>query len=158
MVALVRLEYLAGHDAPEAAVAAPGVRFDGGAMPDDRLVGFHARETWQGRAFRWMATAGTMGLDVPAADYEVCLDTGGVLGEIARRPVAVFWNGRRVPRAARRCHDGRLSFPVAKESFVSGARQTLALACAPLSGLPPAERRRLGLPIFEVAFTPRAAP
>ena len=158
MVRLVRLEYLAGHEVPEADGAGASVRFAGGELPDDRLVGFYGPETWQGRSFRWMGAAGTMGLDVPAADYEVGLDTGGLLGRIAARPVAVFWNGHRVPRAARRCEDGRLSFPVAKEWFVSGPRQALTLACVPLDRPVPPERRRLGLPVFELTFTRRSEP
>jgi hypothetical protein len=158
MVSLVRLEYLAGHEGPDAADGAGGVHFDAGELPDDRLVGFHVRETWQGRSFRWMSAAGTMRLDVPAADYDVCLDTGGVLGRIAERPVAIFWNGHRVPRATRQCHDGRLSFPVPTEWFVPGRRQTLTLTCAPVSRPAPPERRRLGLPIFGVTFTRGGAP
>jgi hypothetical protein len=158
MVHLVRIQYLATHDEPEAAGAATSVRFAGGELPDSRLVGFYHAETWQGRPFRWMSAAGTIQLEVPAADYEVCLDTGGVVGPMAARPLAVFWNGHRVPRTARRCHDGRLSFPVAKEWFVSGARQTLTLACVPVYRPTRPERRRLGLPVFELTFTRRGAP
>ena len=119
-----------------------------------------ARETWEGRSFRWMGAAGTMGLDVPAADYEVVPRHRRRAGAGSRRrPVAVFWNGHRVPRAARRCEDGRLSFPVAKEWFVCGRPASAhAGLCSGSTGRCRRSAAGSDCPIFELTFTRRGEP
>jgi predicted dehydrogenase len=155
MVRFTRLEYLAGHEGRTPTDEIQAVQFNVAELPDDRLTGFHARETWQGRSFRWMGAAGMMRLDVPSGSYGVCLDTGGVVGPVSKRPVGIFWNGHKVSRAGLRCDDGHLSFSVPAEWVVSGRQQTLTLTCAPVSLRNSQESRRLGLPIFGVTLVPR---
>jgi hypothetical protein len=154
MVSYVRIEYLARQAPRPPAPRDAGLHLEIGDLPDDRLVGFHGRETWQGRTFRWMGAVGTMWLGMRAACGEVSLDTGGLLGPGWSGPVAVFWNGRRVSHGGPRREDGRVSFALRREWFEPGGEQSLTLACAPIRRPSREERRRLALPIFSLTFAP----
>jgi predicted dehydrogenase len=149
MVTFARVDYLARHDRAGRAAGAPGLEIDVAAHSDDRLAGFHGRETFRGRDFRWTGPVATLWLDVPPGRYEVALDTGGLLAP--DRLVAVFWNRHAVPAAALERRDGRLSFRVPAEWCAPG-EQVLGLTCAPLAGSSPSERRSLGVPLFAVTL------
>jgi hypothetical protein len=155
MVSLARLTYLATHDpAPVAGAPAVGA-LDLAEVAADALVGFHDPETWNGRAFRWMRPLGIVRLHLPPGAYDVVLDTGGVAGDVPR-PLAVSWNGHRVPRAALRIDGDRAAFRIPAGWCVPGPVQTLALAAPALRPRPP-EQRRLALPVARLTLTPAAA-
>jgi predicted dehydrogenase len=153
MVTFARVDYLARHDRGGRAAGAPGLEVDVATLSDDRLAGFHGRETFRGRDFRWTGAVATLWLDVPPGRYEVALDTGGLLAP--DRLVGVLWNGHAVPAPGLERRDGRLVFRVPAE-WCAAADQVLTLTCAPLPRSSPSERRRLGVPLVAVPLgTPR---
>jgi predicted dehydrogenase/glycosyltransferase involved in cell wall biosynthesis len=155
MVTLARVTYLASRPpAPAPGDGPPGGDVDLAEVVEDALVGFHDPETWNGRSFRWMRPLGVVRLHLAPGEYEVVLDTGGVAGDVPR-PLAVSWNGHRVP--ALRTDGTRARFRISAGWFVSGPVQTLAIASAALRPLPP-ERRRLALPLARLTLRPAAAP
>jgi predicted dehydrogenase len=149
MVTFARVDHLARHDRGGRAAGAPGLDIDVATLADDRLAGFHGRETFRGRGFRWTDAVATLWLDAPPGRYEVALDTGGLLAP--DRLVGVFWNGHAVPAAALGRRDGRVVFRVPVEWGAPGD-QVLTLTCAPLAPSSPSERRRLGVPLFAVTL------
>ncbi|MGH7265744.1 MAG: hypothetical protein ACREMB_12965, partial [Candidatus Rokuibacteriota bacterium] len=119
-------------------VVAEGIGME--ALHRHRAFGFHAVERWDARPFRWTGPVAGLWLDVPPGRHRITVETAPL------RPPAVlelYWGGQRVPVVER--EDGALRFEVA-----GGAARPLVVVTLPMPRrlLPPAERRRLGLPVF----------
>jgi hypothetical protein len=119
------------------------------------LAGFHARESWDGRSFRWSAPLAWLRVDVPPGEYEVVIDTGGLRRFTEGTPLLLYLNGHRATTPPGPHPSGSTRFTVRREMFREPSSQEIILACSRLSTEGP-ERRRLGVPIFGLGF--QAAP
>jgi Glycosyltransferase like family 2 len=130
-----------------------GLEYRPGAMRSGALLGFHGVETWSGQPFRWSGPLAVVPVSVPAADYDLRLETNGLRGGDGRGRVDVYLDGRRAapadPPAA-----GCLAFRLDRAMFRPGTSHALTLVASRLRVRDPAERRALGLPVFRILFTP----
>ena len=109
-----------------------------GIGPSDGLIGFHARETFDGQPFRWSSPLALMRVAVPPGDYEVRLDTNGIragLVDIVSQwlPAAACRStDGRSDRIQRRPHDARGRWtPIRRPRKPSGARRRHGRAPGP---------------------------
>lgn len=120
-------------------------------LPDDGLIGFHAKETYQGDVFRWTGPFAAFQVALPAGAYELTLDTRGLDGAKTWQSLHMTQDGRTAPCEVDGAHERlRCRFTIAPER--AHARTWIALTCRPLQpwkhGQPDA--RELGVPIFSV--------
>jgi hypothetical protein len=138
-------------------VTASAADYRPGEMAVGALRGFHAREIWNGRPFRWTFPLAWLPLRIPPGDYEVVLETNGLRGGDLRGLVDLYFNAHKAPLAPRWRTDpepGRLAFLVDRAMFRPAAPQRLALASSRVRPENPTERRALGVPLFEIVFRP----
>lgn len=114
-------------------------------IPSDWLIGFHPAEPGDGRSFRWSSTAAGIDLPLPAGDYQLTINCGG----IRPWPASLRWtiNGREIPaddvEYTRDCCRLRVRLDERRRA----ARCTLGWQCLPWDVSDP---RRLGLPVYEI--------
>jgi hypothetical protein len=134
----------------------PRVAFDACEMGDDELVGFHDRERREALDFRWSTPACVLRLALAPGDWDAAIVTGGLRGDLADAGLVVRFNDATVPARELRLEGDEIRFPLRRAAFAPGREQRLTLACAPVA-VPPGseERRRLGLPVSALRFTPR---
>ena len=128
-----------------------------GELGPDRLIGFHARETWEGRAFRWAAPLAMLAVQVPPEPYRVILDTRGLRGRDIRGLVDLYLNGHRAPVAPAGYDPlapGELAFTVDRRMFRPAPPQRLTLVSRRLRAAGSRDPRALGLPLFAITFRP----
>ena len=147
MVTLARLRWLAERG-PRAAPLPPVGRVAVVDLPEDRLIGLHARERANGARFRWAGPIAMMNLPLTARGRELRLETGGLREGAV--PLAAFLNGRRL--GLEPDGDGVLCARVPPRALRGDGDARLALVTAPLRpwrhGSP--DRRVLGLPLVAV--------
>jgi len=124
-------------------------------MSAPALAGFHERESWDGRSFRWSAPLAWLRVDLSPGEYEVVIDTGGLRRFAEGTPLLLYLNGHRATMPPGSHSNGSTSFTVRREMFRGPSGQEIVFACSRLSTHGP-ERRRLGVPLFGLVF--RAAP
>ena len=151
-----RMEFIAEHLAalPPAPPQVTELRL--AEIGEEWLVGFHSIERWGDATFRWSGPVGLIRLGLPRGTYDVQIETRGVRAEPVPLHLRAFFNRRQLPSAALRWQDDRLTFRLDAAMFAEGPEQHLILICNPLRpwtvGVP--DRRKLGLPIFSIAFGP----
>ncbi len=149
-----RLRNVSGLPAkPPAAPAASS--FELAELPEERLFGFHAGESVNGRRFRWSRSVAFTDLPVAPGAYRVEIDTGGVR-DPRQLGLQVFFNGHRIVRSRLELDGRRISFPVEAEECSEDGDQRVALASASFRPSRVAESedsRELGLPVSSVDFT-----
>jgi hypothetical protein len=141
------------HDARPAAML-PTFDYLPGEMPPAFLIGFHAREHFDGRSFRWSSPLALMRVSVPAADYEVHLDTHSIGGGDRPGFIELYLNGQPMQRAGNSA-TGRKVFHARCAMFRNGASQDLVLTSGRIRGAGSTEQRILGVPVFSITFIPR---
>ena len=145
-----RVRFLLRH-APEASTPRSLERIDIEDIAEEDRIGFHDRESYNGRAFRWTGRACIVRLDLPPLDAEIRLETNNLRQEPVPLDLRVFANGRLVPPDSVRVEPGGIRFPLRV-----GRLRTLALTCRPVepwkNGIP--DRRELGLPLFAIEIRP----
>jgi hypothetical protein len=124
-----------------------------GAEPSGGLIGFHARETFDGQSFRWSSPLALVRVALPAADYDVRLDTRGIRD--CQRPglLGLYLNGRRMPPVEGGMA-GQIAFRAEPTMFRAGALQLVVLTSGRLRTAGSAERRALGVPVAAIRFVP----
>jgi hypothetical protein len=149
--ALVRRKPAAGEQ--DRTAMPPTFEYRPGVGPSGDFIGFHARETVDGQPFRWSSPLALVRVAVPPGDYEVRLDTNGILD--CRRPglVELHLNGRRMRPAGERMA-GQIAFRADPTMFRAGAPQHVVLASGRFRAAGPGERRVLGVPVFAITFVP----
>jgi len=93
-------------------------------------------------------------VNVPPGEYEIAIDTGALRRFAEDAPLLLFLDGHRVPPLPGTDSSGLARFAVRREMFREPSVQQIVLACSPLSTGHGPERRRLGVPVFELAFRP----
>jgi hypothetical protein len=122
-----------------------------GDVPAAALFGFHVRETWNGRAFRWTAPFASLFLQLPRGDYDLTLDTQGIRPPASGAQVHVYWNGHPAhPLPLGRFREWTVR--ITSATFAQANPQVLTIACDRLRASDPQERRALGLPLFGIHF------
>jgi hypothetical protein len=124
-----------------------------GVGPSSDLIGFHARETFDGQPFRWGSPLALVHVAVPPGDYEVRLDTKNIWGGHRPGLVEFYLNGHRMPPAGA-WMEGQITFCANHTMFRAGASQDVVLASGRFRAVGPAERRVLGVPVFAITFVP----
>jgi hypothetical protein len=122
--------------------------------PSTSFSGFHARERFDGQAFRWSGCLALVRVAVPRGDYEVRLDTNGVRDCRPAGLVACYLNGRRMPRV-NAATARQIAFRADSTMFNAGMAQVLVLTAGRLRTSGRAERRALGIPVLAIRFVPR---
>lgn len=125
------------------------------AAADERhLVGFHARERWQGRPFRWTSELSAVELDLSPGHYRVRLDllpiaTAGDSPTLLFDDTVVPIDDAGDPWA--------ITFSLKPRMFRSAGRHWLTISADPLPGRTRAEgeSRRLALPVCGLAIQPQ---
>jgi GT2 family glycosyltransferase len=142
---------------PTAAKLAPthqflSLEYQPGMMSSDALVGFHARELWNGEPFRWSNLLALVRLSVGPGDYEVWLETK-CLRSFLPGSVDLYFNGHRAElvRPLETATNG-LVFKIKHSMFETAGRQSLILATSRFAVRDSKERRILGAPVFKIAF------
>jgi Glycosyl transferase family 2 len=134
---------------PEAGPPEPTVAFDLAAADGPRLIGFHVRESWHGRRFRWTSPLALVEVVPPPGRWEGRLALLPIRQPRDRDRLRVAVDGRRVPH---RVDSGRLRFPID-----GGRARWVAFAVAALrpraNGSP--DHRDLGLPVDSLELAPR---
>jgi hypothetical protein len=155
-LAAARAHLRNGEPAREPAVAkiAECLLYRPGDMAPSRLRGFHGRELYQGDAFRWTAPLAQVRVSVPAADYEMQIDTRGVAGDPPPL-LDAYLNGHVLP-PVRSGDFGLAIFHAPRETFHSDSSQILVLTSGRFRRVGATEHRSLGVPIFSVRFVPRS--
>jgi hypothetical protein len=133
----------------------PSQRFEyrPGGEPAGGLIGFHARETFDGQPFRWSSPLALVRVAMPPGDYEVRLDTKDIRN--CQRPglLGIYLNGRRMP-PVEGCMAGQIAFRAEHTMFRVGAPQFVVLTSGRICTVGSAERRALGVPVFAIRFVP----
>ncbi len=123
---------------------------------EDWLVGFYALEQWENASFRWSGPVSIVRLSLAKGSYEVKIETRSLRKAPVPLYLGVYLNRHKVPSSSLQWNDGLLSFRIDSSMFDPSPEQRLILTCNPVRpwkfGVP--DRRRLGLPIFSVRFTP----
>ncbi len=123
-------------------------------LDDSHLQGFHAREFWDGKPFRWTGLMSSISLGLERGDYKIFLNCGGLLPSEYDRPVEILFNGNCLSQKnIRRLKDG-IRFRLKPTHFRDGTTQTLTILSQPLQRqcLAVSENRQLGLPLFSIRF------
>jgi len=141
------------HPLEESVPEASTAKCQIGTAPSGCLVGFHARETFEGQPFRWSSPLAMIRLEMKPWDYEVCIDTGGIAGP-AR--LDIYLNGHRLRPAAPR-QGGKPRWYATRHHFLEKGCQKLVLTSARISTRGSPEFRALGTPVRSVSFTPRTS-
>ena len=115
------------------------------SMPEDRLVGFHEPEEWNGVNFRWSQPSAALQLSLPAPPCSLLIDTGRIRGKRCDFHFRIYINANQVPDSSIRIDSGRIEFIIRAEWLKSGSRQTLTITSDPLKV--DADDRKLGMPI-----------
>jgi hypothetical protein len=129
-----------------------------GEMLSGTWIGFHGRETYQGRPFRWSHPMALMRVCIPVSDYDVHLDTAG----LGTGSLADFWemylNGHHLRRLVGPTEGSRI-FVADRTMFKSKSPQALILTSGRLRTRHSTEHRALGIPVFAITFvaTPAAS-
>jgi Glycosyltransferase like family 2 len=122
-----------------------------GEMPSGILIGFHGRELYQGRPFRWSQPISLVRVSVPVSDYDVHLDTGGFGIGPAAEFCEMYLNGHRLRRAVGPKEGPRI-FVADRAMFNGKSPQTLTLTSGRLWIRHSTEHRALGIPVFAITF------
>lgn len=151
-----RARYRAEHPAPA------GKREDNdpaGTEASARYIGFHEREAWNGRSFRWSEPVAMLTLELEPGSYRFGIDTGGVRGQACDFHFDLYFNRRHLDRRTIEVNDGWIEFSVSQDMFDTRQRQRLSIVSAPVRRTRRAhEPRRLGMPVFAIRSRPiRAA-
>lgn len=115
-----------------------------------RWLGFYGSEKYEGNPFRWGTPFCGWSLALGSGDWNVIIDTGGIIDPDNQKTIAAMWNGKTV----------ETSWIDHQKIQVSGLRVTgekakwgeLLIRATPLSGKPSEEPRDLALPVFSLHF------
>lgn len=152
-------EFLAETSGSPSSQSAASVGEDGTLLPADLprhlLDGFYPAEAWETRRFRWTSVAASIRIALPRNDRVVSLDVGALVHP-CRESVHLYWNGRPLKRVPSNAGHGRLAFRLKKSLFRDKQSQILSITCAPVRTASNGKKdsRLLGLPIFQITFTP----
>jgi hypothetical protein len=147
---------------PTAAKLAPthqvlSLEYQPGMMSSDALVGFHARELWNGEPFRWSNLLALVRLSVDPGDYEVWLETQW-LRSFLPGSVELYFNGHRAELVRPlETVTNDLAFKVKHSMFATSGSQSLVLASTRFAARDSKERRILGIPVFKITFAAAGA-
>jgi hypothetical protein len=121
-------------------------------LSNDELYGFYPTEHFKGMSFRWASGLSAMRVSVPAAEYKLTLNTGGLV-DVRHMPVA-FLNSECVSDltlvSGENRKPGGLEGHIERSAFNTDKPSWLVLVSATRrrSG----DSRDLGLPIASVTF------
>lgn len=151
-----RIEFIAEYLVSSVPVPPEALHYQLSEMQEEWLVSFHAVERWEDDSFRWSGPVSIVRLRVPTRSYEVKIETRSLRKAGVPLCLGVFFNRHKVPSSSIEFHSGLLSFRIHSSMFDESPEQRLIFTCNPLRpwkfGVP--DRRKLGLPIFSIAFTP----
>jgi predicted dehydrogenase/GT2 family glycosyltransferase len=160
MVRYSRLEFIMEHLA--ATPAEPPAVYDlrPAEIGEEWLAGFKAVDRWGGEPFRWSGPVSVLRLGLPAGTYDVTIETRSLRQDAVPLCLRIFFNRHTIPASSLRWNHGVLGFRIDRHMFEPGPEQRLILTCNPLqpSKQGAADRRKLGLPIFSIAFVPLGEP
>jgi predicted dehydrogenase len=145
---------------PERSAAPARPPFALADISDERLLGFHATERFNGTTFRWSRSVALAEVPVNPGAYQVEIDTGG-LRDPRDVGLQVFFNGRRIPRSHLNVDPRRIAFPVEPGQFSSDANQRVgfvSVSFQPSREADSPDTRELGLPVSSIDFRPVAEP
>ena len=135
------------QDRPSASPSpAPGLTAQ--ALDGSRLVGAHGLESHDGRSFRWTQPVALLRLDPVARGGILRIDTGGVRGEPLGYLRSVHVGRRRLPLRECATDGAVVEVPLAA---TDGGDVTLVAKPLVPRREGSADRRRLGMPVFEVS-------
>jgi hypothetical protein len=95
-----------------------------------------------------------MRVSVPAADYEVHLNTKGIGGGDRPGFIELYLNGQPMQRVDKSVN-GHKIFHARCAMFRNRASQDLVLTSGHMRGVGSTEQRILGVPVFSITFVPR---
>ena len=130
---------------PAASSPVPAARLEGS------LVGAHALERGPTQAFRWTEPVALLRVRPSAKGAALRLDTGGLRGDPLSYLQGAYAGSTALPRRLIESDEGAVSLRLTREFATAAEEHGLVLISRPLS--PPADPRRLGIPVVEVELT-----
>lgn len=122
---------------------------------DPRLIDFHDRERWDGKVLRWSEPVAKVQFLVPASDYRIEIETGGLRGMNCDYEFSLAFNDTIIPRDSIIIDQGNIRFQV-ERSACNASQQTLHIECEPLvpADTGSIDYRHLGMPVFWIRLEP----
>ena len=156
MTRFSRIEFVADHLASSVPEPQESYDYRLSEVREEWLVGFHAIEQWENEPFRWSGPVSILRLRIPTGSYEVKIETRSLRKAAVPLCLGVFFNRHKVASSSIQFSNGLLSFQIHSSMFEQSPEQRLIFTCNPLRpwkvGVP--DRRKLGLPMFLIEFTP----
>lgn len=143
----IRLGAALAHCRLPASIAPTPDYWPVGSIEEAARIGFNGLESHAGQTFRWAEPLAMIRFKRPPGRTRVTIATGGLRGLDCSYVRAVCWNGRPVAHRATPAGDVSVEIDVP-----SGAQPWLTIVTDPLQA--PADRRRLGMPVFAMTFDP----
>lgn len=143
-----RLRYFEERPEPEGYELPETFHFSEADPP--QLLGFHQRESYDGRTFRWTEPLASVRLRLRPEAHQVTIDTNQIRGADCDFPFGIVFNEKSISKFERK--NGKLSFRLEKGWFVEG-EQLLILFSQPLRRSKE-ESRKLGFPVFDLQCSP----
>lgn len=157
-----RLVQAQRHLTAEDAYAEGGFRSPDPDGVEIKQIGFHGRETWNGRPFRWSQPVSLLRFAMPPGDYQITVDTQNLAGPAGSSLLGLIWSGRPIPLSRVRFDTASFTFQIPARWMKGRTRHDLVLLARAHTSA--ADPRRLGLPVFSVdvrrlrADNPHCAP
>jgi hypothetical protein len=150
-----RLEFIADYLSASAPAWPETYQYDLAQIEEERLIGFHAVEAWQGQTFRWSEPVALVQVSLAKGSYEVRLQVLAIRPEKLPLGLSIFFDNQKISAFSTDSSNGSISFQLDLAMFKAGVRQYhLVLICNPLHPrkFGSTDRRELGLPISAIHF------